>query len=155
MRGAALPDPVGRVLDERVRPNGLKLRKVTTPIGVVVIIYESRPNVTADAASLCFKSGNVTILRGGKEAGNLSSQWFDIYHVQILHVHTWPGAIGCRRREATDRCSLRRVVYSNVIVRLEETHLANFLGANSRRCDVCHRSRRKLETRVRGVYFVR
>src|SRR5262245_46544693 len=65
---AALPDPVGRVLDERVRPNGLKLRKVTTPIGVVVIIYESRPNVTADAASLCFKSGNATILRGGKEA---------------------------------------------------------------------------------------
>ena len=65
---AALPDPVGRVLDERVRPNGLKLRKVSTPIGVVVIIYESRPNVTADAASLCFKSGNATILRGGKEA---------------------------------------------------------------------------------------
>jgi glutamate-5-semialdehyde dehydrogenase len=67
---AALPDPVGRVLDERVRPNGLKLRKVSTPIGVVVIIYESRPNVTADAAGLCFKSGNATILRGGKEALN-------------------------------------------------------------------------------------
>ena len=65
---AALPDPTGRVLDERVRPNGLKLRKLSTPIGVVVIIYESRPNVTADAASLCFKSGNATILRGGKEA---------------------------------------------------------------------------------------
>jgi len=67
---AALADPVGKVLDERVRPNGLKLQKVTTPIGVVVIIYESRPNVTADAASLCFKSGNATILRGGKEALN-------------------------------------------------------------------------------------
>jgi glutamate-5-semialdehyde dehydrogenase len=67
---AALPDPVGKVLDERTRPNGLKLRKITTPIGVVVIIYESRPNVTADAASLCFKSGNATILRGGKEALN-------------------------------------------------------------------------------------
>lgn len=65
---AALPDPVGRVLDERVRPNGLRLRKVSTPIGVIVIIYESRPNVTADAAGLCFKSGNATILRGGKEA---------------------------------------------------------------------------------------
>jgi glutamate-5-semialdehyde dehydrogenase len=65
---AALPDPVGRVLDERTRPNGLKLRKISTPIGVVVIIYESRPNVTADAASLCFKSGNATILRGGREA---------------------------------------------------------------------------------------
>jgi len=67
---AALADPVGKVLDERTRPNGLKLQKITTPIGVVVIIYESRPNVTADAASLCFKSGNATILRGGKEALN-------------------------------------------------------------------------------------
>lgn len=67
---AALPDPVGRILDERIRPNGLRLRKISVPIGVVVIIYESRPNVTADAASLCFKSGNATILRGGKEALN-------------------------------------------------------------------------------------
>lgn len=67
---AGLPDPVGRVLNERVRPNGLTLRKVSVPIGVVVIIYESRPNVTADAASLCFKTGNATILRGGKEAMN-------------------------------------------------------------------------------------
>jgi glutamate-5-semialdehyde dehydrogenase len=67
---AALADPVGKILDERVRPNGLRLQKISTPIGVVVIIYESRPNVTADAASLCFKSGNATILRGGKEALN-------------------------------------------------------------------------------------
>jgi glutamate-5-semialdehyde dehydrogenase len=67
---AALPDPVGKILDERTRPNGLKLQKISTPIGVVVIIYESRPNVTVDAASLCFKSGNATILRGGKEALN-------------------------------------------------------------------------------------
>jgi glutamate-5-semialdehyde dehydrogenase len=65
---AALPDPIGKTLEQRVRPNGLKLQKISTPIGVVVIIYESRPNVTADAASLCFKSGNATILRGGKEA---------------------------------------------------------------------------------------
>ncbi len=65
---ADLQDPVGRVLEERVRPNGLRLRKVTVPIGVIVIIYESRPNVTADAASLCFKTGNATLLRGGKEA---------------------------------------------------------------------------------------
>ena len=63
-----LPDPVGRIIEERTRPNGLKLTKIAAPIGVIVIIYESRPNVTADAASLCFKSGNATILRGGKEA---------------------------------------------------------------------------------------
>src|SRR3954466_11767199 len=67
---AALPDPVGKVLDTRVRPNGLRLQKISSPIGVVVIIYESRPNVTADTAGLCFKSGNSTILRGGKEALN-------------------------------------------------------------------------------------
>jgi len=67
---AALPDPVGRVLDDRTRPNGLRLQKIAVPLGVVVIIYESRPNVTADAASLCFKTGNATILRGGKEALN-------------------------------------------------------------------------------------
>jgi glutamate-5-semialdehyde dehydrogenase len=63
---ATLPDPVGRLLDERVRPNGLRLQKISSPIGVVVIIYESRPNVTADAAGLCFKAGSATILRGGK-----------------------------------------------------------------------------------------
>jgi len=75
---STLNDPVGRVLDERTRPNGLKLRKIATPIGVVVIIYESRPNVTADAASLCFKTGNATILRGGKEALNSNKLIADI-----------------------------------------------------------------------------
>jgi glutamate-5-semialdehyde dehydrogenase len=67
---ADLPDPVGRILEDRTRPNGLRLQKIAVPIGVIVIIYESRPNVTADAASLCFKTGNATILRGGKEALN-------------------------------------------------------------------------------------
>ncbi|MDX2225782.1 MAG: glutamate-5-semialdehyde dehydrogenase [Verrucomicrobiae bacterium] len=61
-------DPVGRILDTKVRPNGLTIEKTSVPIGVIGIIYESRPNVTADAASLCFKAGNACILRGGKEA---------------------------------------------------------------------------------------
>ena len=65
---ASLPDPVGRVLDERMTADGLQLRKVAVPFGVVAIIYESRPNVTSDAAALCIKSGNVCILRSGKEA---------------------------------------------------------------------------------------
>ena len=65
---AALPDPVGQVLEERVRPNGLRITKVSVPIGLVAMIYESRPNVTSDAASLALKSGNVCVLRGGKEA---------------------------------------------------------------------------------------
>jgi len=65
---ANLPDPVGEVLEEWTRPNGLHLQKVRVPIGVIGIIYESRPNVTSDAAALCFKTGNATILRGGSEA---------------------------------------------------------------------------------------
>ncbi len=63
-----LPDPVGRVLESFVRPNGIRVEKVRVPMGVVAIIYESRPNVTSDAAALSLKSGNVCVLRGGKEA---------------------------------------------------------------------------------------
>lgn len=65
---AGLPDPVGEVLREWTRPNGIRITKIRTPIGVVGIIYESRPNVTSDAAVLCLKTGNAVILRGGSEA---------------------------------------------------------------------------------------
>jgi glutamate-5-semialdehyde dehydrogenase len=65
---AALPDPIGRVRDSSMRPNGLQVHKVGVPLGVIFFIYESRPNVTVDAAALCIKSGNAIILRGGKEA---------------------------------------------------------------------------------------
>jgi glutamate-5-semialdehyde dehydrogenase len=65
---AALPDPVGRSLAEWTRPNGLRIRRVATPIGVIGMIYESRPNVGADASALCVKSGNAVILRGGSES---------------------------------------------------------------------------------------
>ena len=64
----ALPDPLGRVLETITRPNGLKIEKISVPIGVIGVIYEARPNVTADSAALCLKSGNAVILRGGKEA---------------------------------------------------------------------------------------
>ena len=64
----AQPDPVGQVLEGGVRPNGLRIEKVAVPLGVIGIIYEARPNVTADAAALCLKAGNAVILRGGKEA---------------------------------------------------------------------------------------
>ena len=67
---AALPDPVGRVLMDTERPNGLRIRRVATPIGVIGMIYESRPNVGADAGALCLKSGNSVILRGGSESLN-------------------------------------------------------------------------------------
>ena len=65
---AGLEDPVGRVLSDTVRPNGLRLVKTAVPIGVIAVIYEARPNVTADSAGLCLKSGNAVLLRGGKEA---------------------------------------------------------------------------------------
>ena len=65
---AALPDPIGKVLAAFERPNGLKIERVATPLGVVGVIYESRPNVTADAGGLCLKAGNVAILRGGSES---------------------------------------------------------------------------------------
>ena len=65
---AALPDPVGKTIDERLLPNGLRVSRRRVPLGVIGVIYESRPNVTVDIAALCLKSGNATILRGGKEA---------------------------------------------------------------------------------------
>src|SRR6516225_4065019 len=65
---AALSDPIGQTLDSTVRPNGLQVQKVGVPLGVIFFVYESRPNVTVDAAGLCIKSGNAIILRGGKEA---------------------------------------------------------------------------------------
>ena len=65
---ANLPDPVGQIVKESTRPNGLKVQRVRIPLGVIAVVYESRPNVTVDAAGLCFKSGNAVILRGGSEA---------------------------------------------------------------------------------------
>ena len=67
-----LKDPVGNTLEKWKRPNGLNISKISIPIGVIGVIYESRPNVTSDVASLCFKSGNPVILKGGSEAINLS-----------------------------------------------------------------------------------
>jgi glutamate-5-semialdehyde dehydrogenase len=64
----ALPDPVGRALSDTVRPNGLRVRRVSVPIGVIAIVYESRPNVTVDASVLCLKAGNAVVLRGGSDA---------------------------------------------------------------------------------------
>jgi glutamate-5-semialdehyde dehydrogenase len=75
---AYLPDPVGEVIESAVRPNGLQISKVRVPLGVVFFIYEARPNVTADAAAICLKSGNAVILRGGKEAVHSSQAIMDV-----------------------------------------------------------------------------
>lgn len=80
---AALPDPVGTVLEGSTRPNGLHVLKVGVPIGVIFFLYESRPNVTADAAALCVKSGNAVILRGGKEAAHSNAALFEILSSEL------------------------------------------------------------------------
>ena len=67
---AAAPEPIGEVISSSIRPNGLEVQKVRVPLGVIFFIYESRPNVTTDAAAICVKSGNAVILRGGKEAAH-------------------------------------------------------------------------------------
>jgi len=83
---ARLKDPVGRVLDEWRRPNGLKISKVTVPLGVILIIYESRPNVTSECASLCLKSGNAVLLRGGREAFHSNRAIVEVYE-RVLKKH--------------------------------------------------------------------
>ncbi len=75
---AALPDPIGRILDGRTLKNGLQIEKITVPLGVIGIIFEARPNVTSDAAALCLKAGSAVILRGGKEAINSNKAIADI-----------------------------------------------------------------------------
>src|ERR1019366_5224842 len=88
---AALPDPVGRILARFERPNGLVIERVATPLGVVGIIYESRPNVTADAGALCLKSGNAAVLRGGADSLH-SSAVIHAYLLQGLPAADLPAA---------------------------------------------------------------
>ncbi len=91
---ADLPDPVGKILHEIVRPNGLKISRVSVPLGVLGIIYESRPNVTADAIALSLKSRNCAILRGGSESLNSSLTLFSIFENVLIEFNLPKGAIG-------------------------------------------------------------
>ena len=90
---AKLPDPVGSISELKEQPSGIKVGKMRVPLGVIGIIYESRPNVTADAAALCLKAGNACILRGGSEAvrSNLAIAWLDfIDSVPPRRMHALP-----------------------------------------------------------------
>jgi glutamate-5-semialdehyde dehydrogenase len=91
---AELPDPVGKITNMTRRPNGLMVGKMRIPLGVVCIIYESRPNVTADAAGLCLKSGNAVILRGGSEAFNSNKAIVEILKKSLEYVRIDPDVIG-------------------------------------------------------------
>ncbi len=101
---AAFPDPLGRVLDERDRPNGLRITKIAVPLGVIGIIYESRPNVTADAGGLCLKSGNAAILRGGSESANSSSAILDCLQAGLRQAGLPEAAV--QRLPTTDRAAV-------------------------------------------------
>jgi glutamate-5-semialdehyde dehydrogenase len=98
---AALPCPLGETIRGTVRPNGLELQKVRCPIGVVTIIYESRPNVTTEAASLCLKSGNACILRGGKEAIHTSTALWRLFREGMAEAGIPEDAV--QMVETTDR----------------------------------------------------
>jgi glutamate-5-semialdehyde dehydrogenase len=115
---AAQPDPVGQVLSEWDRPTGLHIQRVRTPIGVIGVIYESRPNVTADAGALCLKAGNAVILRGGSESFN-SSRAIHACMVDGLRAAGLPEAaiqlVPTRDRAAVSQM-LRAVEYIDVIV---------------------------------------
>ncbi|MFO0388334.1 MAG: glutamate-5-semialdehyde dehydrogenase [Alphaproteobacteria bacterium] len=90
---ATLPDPINKVLDEWTRPNGLVMQRVSVPLGVIGIIYESRPNVTADAAGLCIKSGNAAILRGGGESLHSSTVIAECLHHGLKAAGLSPDAV--------------------------------------------------------------
>ena len=115
---AALPDPCGEITDLKFRPSGIQVGKMRVPLGVVGIIYESRPNVTIDAASLCLKSGNATILRGGKEAIHSNQAIAKCIHQGLVKAGIHEHAV--QVVETTDRAAVGELItmaeYVDVIV---------------------------------------
>ena len=108
---AVLPDPVGRILESHTRPDGLEIQKVSVPMGVVAIIYESRPNVTSDAAALALKSGNVCVLRGGKEAFRSAKAIVEALRSGLQAQGVTPDAVNLV--EDTSRESARELMTAN------------------------------------------
>jgi glutamate-5-semialdehyde dehydrogenase len=130
---SALPDPVGALLDETIRPNGLRIRKVRVPIGVIGIIYESRPNVTVDCAILCLKSGNASILRGGKECFHTNTALAALIQ-QALATSGLP-ADAVQLVPTTDRAALTALLkldtYVHCIIPRGGEGLIRFVAQNS------------------------
>jgi len=131
---AILPDPVGVERDLGTRPNGLQIRKMRVPLGVVCMIFEARPNVTADAAGLCFKSGNAAILRGGKEA--LASSLYIANILQnVLEKHNLPRELISVVPNA-DRALMQELMqqkdYIDVIIPRGGEGLINYVTENSK-----------------------
>ena len=131
---AKLKEPVGQVLETIRRPNGLLIKKIRVPLGVVGIIYESRPNVTADCAALCLKSGNAAILKGGKEAIHSNMAIFKILKSQLKKTKVPLDAL--QLIQSTDRQAVHELLkhdeYLDVIVPRGGEELIRFVAENSR-----------------------
>lgn len=129
---AALKDPVGEVLLKKTLPNGLELEKVANPLGVVGIIYESRPNVTIDVASLCLRSGNAAILKGGKEASFSNNILVSLIHEVLVEFNIPTEAVTLL---PTDRAYTHELLkaekYVDVIIPRGSAGLINFVRSNS------------------------
>ncbi len=129
----SLPDPVGKILWEDVRPNGLKIQRVSSPLGVIGIIYEARPNVTSDAAALAIKSGNTAILRGGKEAFNSNSAIMDIMRKAVENAGFNSDIIELVRDTSRESSTalMRMNGYVDVLIPRGSANLINAVVQNS------------------------
>lgn len=130
---AALPSPLNLILEERVCPNGLKLQKISVPFGVIGIIYEARPNVSLDVFSLCFKSGNVCLLKGGSDAACSNRAIVDIIRDVLVKQNVNPDFVTLlpNEREATTEL-LNAVGYVDLIIPRGSSGLINFVRANAK-----------------------
>lgn len=130
---ATLPSPLNQTLSLTTRPNGMVIRKVSVPFGVIGIIYEARPNVTADVFSLCMKSGNVCLLKGGSDAAHTNRQIVEVIH-SVLRTHGIDTAV-CTLlpsdREAT-ACLLSAVGVVDLIIPRGSSTLINYVRDNAR-----------------------
>ncbi len=131
---ARLKDPIGQELDTFKRPNGLLIKKIRVPLGVVGIIYESRPNVTSDCAALCLKSGNAVLLKGGKEAVHSNKAIFKVLKDALRNTSIPPEAL--QLIDSADRRAVRELLkleqYVDVIVPRGGEELIRFVAENSR-----------------------
>lgn len=130
---ATLPSPLGKILSESVRPNGMKLTKISVPFGVIGVIYEARPNVSFDVSSICLKSGNACILKGGSDADNSNRAIVDILHRVLKRFNINPHMLELlpAEREAT-AALLNAVGYVDLIIPRGSSNLIHFVRENAK-----------------------
>ena len=130
---ALLPSPLGRILEQRTRPNGLEISKISVPIGVVGVIYEARPNVTFDVFSLCIKSGNACVLKGGSDAQHSNEAAVDLIQDALIHYHIDPRMITLLPpgREATTAL-LNARGYVDIVIPRGSQGLIDFVCENAK-----------------------